>query len=256
MTTEITTPATPKMRALVNINPLLDPNYLKLQTEITNICEYIKTAVLITPEDVSHLTEDVNLAQQVAKKCEILRKGYKDPLTQYGKKIEADFKLLTDPIADARENAGANIKKYNEQQREIQRLIDAENLRVAQEAARLQQEIDDENARLIAEAEAAGKREIVEDTGEIIEHEPVELIEQEPEPVYISHAPVIHKAQTATGSATENMVAKFKLVDISKVPENLVLLDEKAVRAQLKAGVRSIEGLEIWEEPEVAFRSK
>jgi len=243
-----------KTKALVKINPLADPAYEALKVEITKICEGIVSRELHSQDDVRNVTEDVNLAQQIAKQCESLRKEYKDPLVQHGKTIDAAFKALTNPIENARNAASNNIGDYNRQQREKQRLIDEENARLAREQAEMQRMIDEENERLRREAEESGSR-TVDEEGTITEQAPIEYIQPEPEPEYIPPEPIVSRALTGTGSATEKMVPHFRLFDIKQVPSNLVLLNEKAVNAMLKAGIREIEGLEIWEEPEVKFRS-
>lgn len=245
-----------KTKALVKINPLADPDYIALQTEIGNICMSIESHPVNTENDVIKVTEDVNLAQKVSTTCEKLRLTYKDPLTKYGKSIDASFKTLSEPIAKARGVASQNIAEYNRKQREAQRLIDEENARIAREAMEMQRLIDEENERLRKEAEESGNRTLDDDTGEIIEAVTVELIPPEPEPEFIAPAVIISKASTGTGSATETMVPRYELIDIKKVPSNLILLNEKAINAMLKAGIRDIEGLRIWEEPEIKFRSR
>ncbi len=231
----------------INVNPTIDPAYEAVKKEIELYAQCVENAVINTPEAVQKITADVNLGAKLDKQIEQLRLSYKADITKYGKQIDAAFKPLSEPIAEARKVAAQKIKGFNDKKREEQRLIDEENARIAREAAELQALIDEENAKLAAE------RTIDEETGEI---QGETLIPDEPKPAYIPDAPVIEKATTDFGSANEKMVGKYKLVDIKKVPANLILLNEKAVNAMLKAGVREIEGLEIWEEPEVSFRSK
>jgi len=239
----------------IRINPADDPKYIALRKEIEDMCAYIGRCVVDSPTAVKRITEDVNLAQKVAAKVEALRKEYKDPLNKYGKDIDAVFKDLSSPISDARGSAADKIKEFNRQQREKQRLIDEENARRAREAAELQRLIDEENERLRQEAEDTGSR-TVDEEGTITEQVPIEYIQPEPEPELLTPEPTVSKVATDLGSATEKMVPRFKLVDIKSVPVNLLLLNEKAVNGLLKAGIRDIEGLEIWEEPEIDFRRK
>lgn len=241
--------------ALVKITttPIRDPAYENLSTEIQSLCQHINNAVVDSPEAVARITTDVNLGQKIANQVEALRKQYKEEPIRIGKQIDAAFKVLSNPIEKARSMASQKIRQYNDEQREKRRTIDAENARKAREAAELQKMIDEENARLRAEAEKSTV--IDQETGEIKGPEP-EYIKPEPEPEYIPSAPIVQKVTTDLGSATEKMIAKFKLVDIKKVPRNLLLLNEKAVNAMLEAGIRQIDGLEIWEDPEIKFRSK
>jgi len=231
----------------VQISPTKDAKYLVLKTEVDALCLSITNMVVDSIGKVGLITQDVNLAQQTANAIEKLRKEYKDPLVQYGKQIDAAFKPLSVPIENARLVASKKIIDYNNIQRAEQARITAENVKRAQEAAELQRLINEENERLRAQ------QQVDEETGEVTGPD---LIEAIPEPVYVTPAPIVQKVITDLGSTTEKMVPKFRLVDITKVPASHLLLNERTVKAVLSGGVREIPGLEIWEEPDVSFRSK
>jgi len=233
--------------AIIQINPDSDEKYLALKNEVNLLCQSIEKMVVNSPTATVKITEDVNLGKRIGNQIEILRKSYKDPLIKYGKYIDSTFKALSDPIEGARRVAAEKIKTYNDEQREKQRRIDEENARRACEAAEMQRHIDEENARLRQE------QQINTNTGEITGPD---LIMPELEPEYIPPIPLIKKTSTIFGSAEEKLVLKFRLVDIKQVPADLLLLNERAVNAMLKAGVKQISGLDIWEEPEIKFRSK
>ena len=120
-------------------------------------------------------------------------------------------------------------------------------MKQAQEAAELQRLIDEENERIRA------KQQVDEETGEVTGPD---LIEASPKPVFVAPLPVVTKVMTDQGSSDVKMVPKFLLTDIAKVPTYLLALNEGAVKSLLKAGVRQIDGLDIWEEPDVSWRSK
>lgn len=235
----------------LSLNPVADPDYLTLKSEVEALCRNIDGMVVDSPEAVSRITADVNLGQKVANSVEKLRKLYKDPIVQVGKEIDSAFKVLSDPIEKSRTGASSKIQQYNAEQR---RLAD-EKARAEQARAEAQRRIDEENAKRIREAEEAGIRTVDED-GVIEEEFPVELVAPIPEVKIATPPPPIVKTITDTGSSQEKMIPKFKVADITKVPTNLLLVNEKAITAMLKAGVRQISGLEIWEEPEIKFWSK
>jgi len=235
-----------KTKAVVKVNPFADPAYESLKAEVGKYAQYVLDKVVDSPKAVTELTVDVNIGAKLGKQIEQLRKGYKDPLVQYGKAIDAAFKPLSDPIERARQIAAQKIRAFNDEQREKQRKIDEENARLAREQA-------EREARIEAENEARQAERTVDEDGVI---EGPDLIPVPEEVEHIPDAPVVQKASTDFGSASERMVGKFQLVDIKMVPANLLLLNERAVNALLRAGIREIEGLKIWEEPEVSFRSK
>lgn len=244
MTTAIAT------TVIIQINPTVDPKYQDVKREIELYAQCMADAVIDSPEAVRRITADVNLGAKLGKQVETLRLAYKEDITRYGKEIDAAFKPLSTPIAEARDVAAKKIRVFNDEQREKQRLIDAENSRIAREAAEMQALIDAENERIKKEADP--------ETGEISE----DLIAPEPAPKFIPMAPVVQKASTDFGSASEKMVPKVKLIDLSQVPIEYHIFNEKAVVEMAKVALRNkmplpkIAGLDITAEPEVSFRSK
>lgn len=55
-------------------------------------------------------------------------------------------------------------------------------------------------------------------------------------------------------NASVRMVWSFDVVDLAQVPTEFIALDEKAVRAAIKDGVREIAGLKIYQKPTVAIK--
>jgi len=78
------------------------------------------------------------------------------------------------------------------------------------------------------------------------------------EPVKVE-APVIPEApkcvRTAAGTAGMKKVWKFEVTDAQAVPRPYLVVDESAIRRDVAAGVRIIEGVRIYEENQVAIRA-
>jgi len=64
------------------------------------------------------------------------------------------------------------------------------------------------------------------------------------------------KIKAQVGTASTRMVAKYKITDADKVPGEFWIINEKSLAAQIKAGRRNIDGVKIWEEPEITVRSQ
>lgn len=62
--------------------------------------------------------------------------------------------------------------------------------------------------------------------------------------------------KTSSGSATAKLKWTFKLVDISQVPVEFLLLNEKKIKHLVEAGIRNIPGIEIFQQEKTSFRSK
>lgn len=58
----------------------------------------------------------------------------------------------------------------------------------------------------------------------------------------------------STANSTVRKVWAFKVTDLSKVPTEYLLINSVAVNKAIKAGVRNIEGLEIYQTSQVAIR--
>lgn len=70
-------------------------------------------------------------------------------------------------------------------------------------------------------------------------------------------APIVIHDQVRTEDGTMKIQKKtiFELVDISKVPSEYLMINEKAIKESLKMGIRSIPGLKIDEIDDVSLRA-
>lgn len=65
------------------------------------------------------------------------------------------------------------------------------------------------------------------------------------------------KAEVVNLSTENNIVSKvwdFELVDISSVPQEFIILNDKAVRQAIREGVREIKGLKIFQKARVSIK--
>ncbi|MHA1396157.1 MAG: hypothetical protein ACTSSF_00305 [Candidatus Heimdallarchaeaceae archaeon] len=62
------------------------------------------------------------------------------------------------------------------------------------------------------------------------------------------------KVSTDNGTVYERKYWTFKIVDFDKIPKEYLMVDNKKVNAAIRAGVRNIDGLEIYQEVEIATR--
>jgi len=227
MTTATT--ALEKTRVLVRIDPTGDPDYMRLKAEVDGLCRNITDMEVHDQEEIEHITRDVNLGIKVRNEVEALRKVWKKPALTAGRRIDAGFDLLLKPLDEIKKVAGQKVTICKQEMRAEQARIEAEN------------------RRLEAERQAAILETVDFETGEIPD---IPLVVTTPTPI------VRDKTVTELGSERTEMEPRYRLVDITKVPTGLLMLDEKQVKAQLKAGVRDIPGLEIWEEEVTKFRAR
>jgi len=69
-------------------------------------------------------------------------------------------------------------------------------------------------------------------------------------------APVIHQVMPSSDRAQviTRTVTKFRLTDLSKVPLQYLTIDERAIEKDIRLGVLSIPGIEIYEETTTSLR--
>lgn len=153
------------------------------------------------------------------------RKAVKEPYLEAGRKIDAVGKQYTDPLANAKRKVEDKIDVF---QREERARLEAERRRM--EELRRQQEL---------EAAAAG--------------------EAAPEP-----APAVAEPQRIEGDLGAKVSTKtewhHEVLDYRALPESILLsvgvkeAIDKAIKAQIRAGVREISGVRIWSEQKAAVR--
>ncbi len=161
-----------------------------------------------------------------------LRKHFKGPILESGRRIDAFFKELTHPAKEAIEIVNDKMAVWWRVKEEArQKALD--EARIA-EAERMKAEHERENIQRDMEAEG-------------VEVEEEDLPEMPP-------AVIVPEAPTASGTTIRKTWA-FTLMDLKKVPRIYLKLDEQAIRASIRDGVRDIPGLEIFEEVNFSKRA-
>jgi cell fate (sporulation/competence/biofilm development) regulator YlbF (YheA/YmcA/DUF963 family) len=154
------------------------------------------------------------------------RKFLTQPLYDHMRAINDQFKAKTDPLTREQSRLKSLCGRFFMDKQEAARR--------EQEALRRKQE---------AEAKRAAAR--AEKKGVAAPPPPPPAIVQTPEKT----------TRTDAGSASVRKVWRFEVIDESQVPREYLVVDEKKIRAVVKAGVRSIPGVRIYEDVDVAVRS-
>ena len=194
-----------------------NPDFLASNTQITPLKLAIDKLVVKDQKTSEEMTDLVAQAKRVKNRAEEIRKTFVDPLNQHVKLINSLFKTVTEPASQAEEAGRRKLSVFmNEQFRQAQLKAEKETQKAQAQAVRRGEDPDE-----IAEVEVE----------------------------YIAGA------QTETASTGTRTVPKFKLAGkLADVDPAYLVLDEVKIRSVLKAGVREIKGLEIWEEKEVTIR--
>jgi hypothetical protein len=170
------------------------------------------------------------------KAVEEARKSAKEPVLSLGKAVDGVFALVADPLVPARAGIERAMTAY------AQRKADEERARlrlVAEAAAQRQREADD-LAR--AEAEMLG-----EDTPPEAPVVPVQAA-----------LPTAAEASRVTGDygSVASLRSRWihEVTDLASVPREYLMVNDAAIKAAIKGGVRTIPGVRVFQESKVGVR--
>lgn len=166
------------------------------------------------------------------------------------KKFEEERTALVKPLNDHVKMINARFKKTTSKLEQGQAIIDEKLLRWNRaEEERRKREADE--ARKKAEEEALAKAVALEEAGKADEASAVvNDAASAPAPVQ-----AIGPVRGDLGSvASVRKIWTFEVVDVAKVPAEYVEVKSTAVNAAIRAGVREIPGLRIFEKDSIAVR--
>jgi hypothetical protein len=178
-----------------------------------------EAALLVVDSQESALQAGRMLVQlkQATKQVEEKRKYLVAPLKEHIKRIEALFRPTLDRLAEADQQLRRKLLDWEE---------------------RVRAEAEAERARLLAEAQEAQA-----------EGEAEVAIEKASEAASLT----VEKTKLLDeGSIQTKQVWTFEVEDLGKVPPEYFSLDETKVRAAIRAGVREIPGLRIFQKLQLA----
>jgi hypothetical protein len=209
--------------SLAVINPKQDLEVMHFYEEAQRLQKYAEERVITTLEDTKLATNDLSMIAKLKKAMETKRKDYSQPFQEHVKFINETYKTLMLPVEQAdiitRQKMSAYMQEQERKQRE-------------------QEEIN----RLRMEA---AQKEAALNNGEI--KESVNLVD-------VVEAP--KKVISDAGSVGTMKVRKFEVEDITKVPIEYLKVDEVAIGKLVRAGIKSISGIRIWEEDTLKVNTK
>lgn len=213
----------PQEWAGVRIAPDKDLGLQTLLDEGARLQVLAENRTILTNDDIAPATSDLAVIARTLKMIEAKREEYTKPLNAFLKQINAYFKDATAPFAAAdrinRDKVRVFLAEVERRRREAE-AIEAEKLALARREAELN----------------AGEH--------TVDLSPVPAPPPAPARVY-----------TQTGSMSTRKEARWELTDLSRVPAEYLMLDTAKVGRVVRAGVREIPGIRIWEEQNIAVRT-
>ena len=198
--------------------------------EITSGVVKAAEGVVINSDDSMQEASDIlSWVAKAKKQVEDKRKFLVKPLNDHVKSINEMFKGYMAPLEKADTVLRQKVMAYRQEQERIRR----------EEEERLRKEAEAERKRLEKQAKKDGAQP-----------------PPPPPPVAPSTPEQAKTVHSDMGSVTTKTVWDFEIVDEDKVPRSFMIVNEKAIRAAVKAGVRNIPGVKVFQKEEFAVRAK
>jgi hypothetical protein len=203
-----------------------------MKREVDKISHYVAQAVVDSQDSAKRVTEDLALISTLIKSIDAERRRFTDPLNDTCHTINDLFRTLSEPLGSAYSAGKDKILAYNKEQEHLHLLAELK-------------------ARSAAAAQAAldTVRQVDSASGEIT-FAPASL----PAPL-IPEAPST-KVRTEVGTASQRMIAKCKVIDFYKLPDQYKMANINLLNRVVASGLRSIPGVEIWLEASLQIRHR
>ncbi|MDR7496813.1 MAG: hypothetical protein QN174_07640 [Armatimonadota bacterium] len=215
-----------------------DRHVVSLRAEAASIVAQAASLVVATQVDAERATALLGRIAAFRRAAEDRRKFFVGPLNDHVKAINGLFRELVAPFDEADGTLRGKLAAWRRAEQE--RL--ARERREAEERAR---------------AEEARAREILRHADRHTREEALEAFRRADEAAEAADAVPVAPGPTLRAEAarvTARKVWDFEVVDLAQVPHEFVTLNEPTVRAAIRAGVRQIPGLRIYEREQLAVR--
>lgn len=220
---------------------LYSPQEAALQKQIQNLATAAGKAVVDCEARAKSATDLAQLIRATIKAIDDDRKTLTEPLNGFLRAINSRYKEHSSRAEQARQELDAKLLAW--------RRKEAERIKKEQEAADAAARLERERLRAQAEAEAEALRKRGEETA-------AEMVMQTAQMTLIPSVVVPEKRSTEgqRAASSTRKVWKFEVVDFAAVSDEYKTLNSTAVYTQIRAGVRELAGLRIFEHDELVVR--
>jgi membrane protein involved in colicin uptake len=220
-----------------------------LKAEIARTVEPTLQIKVVDPATSTSAIETAKTIKELLKRLDEKRREITDPIREELDQVNAYVREIREPLEKAEQHIRDQLNGYAREQERIRQ----EELRKAEEIRR--REEAELRAKQAAELEAAkAAAAVFGEDPEAVKAEVEEKHKAERVTAVVAHGARVYDAnETQIRNTRRN--AFVKIVDLSQVPRDYLVLNEKMALAAMKAGVK-IPGLELDYEVSVAIGSK
>lgn len=219
---------------------------VQIKASISELVAASKDVVILSHADLSMAVDLCKTIKERLNESEKMRTDITQPINKGLREINRRFKAMQEPLTEAENLIKSRMIKFQE----------AEERRAREEAARKEKKRQ-EQLRLEREAEERRRAEEAEQADDpTLDRAPAPEPVQEPERELQPIQPQVRKTTYGQSGAsfTAKKVWTFEMEDISKVPPQFLSLDETKVNQAIRAGLRDIPGLRIFEKSVASIR--
>jgi len=218
---------------IIKIEPVdLSVQVDKQVAKANNLLEQAKKLIVTDRSGAEVATAKAKEIKELGREAENLRTQLKDPFLKAGRLIDGEFKRITTPCDEAEKNLKSKILAFQKEEDRKAREQEEKRRREAKEAALREAEM------LATQGDSREAERVLERAMDI---PPVESEARGPIRASGGAAAGIRKTWT------------YEIVDSKQVPGQFLTIDDKAVKAAIAAGVRTIPGIRIYERESVAI---
>lgn len=208
---------------LATIDPQYDTETMALFIQARSVLKFAEQRVIKTAEDMKPASDDLNLIRKLKKAMDNRRKDYLEPFQSHIKEVNDAYKRLMSPVEAADKITAEKMLAFTSEQERIRReqeRINAERIKLAEDEMKL--------------------------NGELTES--VNLVEVLP--------PTPTTIRTELGSTGLRDHWVFEVVDFALLPDEYKMVDATKLGKVVRAGLRSIPGVKIWNQPILAVTAR
>jgi hypothetical protein len=187
-------------------------------------------------ETAGKMADFIKQLTACTKAAESARVGAKEPHLEASRAVDGFFKKITDPLASAKTKIQQRLDFY------LREKAAAEQRRRSEEAAEMERLAKDAADRAQTEAQVTAAIAVEERAGEMRQ-------EAQAKP-----ADMARTRGDFGAVATLRSVWTFEVMDRSKIPADYLMVNEAAIKGAVKAGIREIPGVRIYQEQSAVVR--
>lgn len=213
----------------VQLLPSEDEAIRDLTARTSELEATAKALIIEDEEGLRRATDMLGWIATLKRQVEERRQFFVKPLNDQVRRVNDFFKEMLRPLETADRILREKVLAYRQEQERKRR----------EEEARLRKMLEKEQKKLEREAAKQGL--------------------PAPPPIPTPTASVAPQPKTVEGSlgaVSAKLVWDFEIEDETKIPREFLMVNEKAIRAAIKAGVRRIPGVRIFQREELAVRSR